>query len=101
MTDGNGVINYNFAGLDTLSGDLNGQFKQLSELAEQLKAQVNTLGATWRESEGAHAYQVAQAKFDTAFEEAREQLHGLGRGVGHAAERMQQADRQVSNGFRV
>ena len=44
----NGVIAYNFAGLDTLSGDLKSQFAKLGALADELKAQVNKLGANWQ-----------------------------------------------------
>ena len=36
----NGVIAYNFAGLDTLSGDLKSQFAKLGALADELKAQA-------------------------------------------------------------
>lgn len=95
----NGIIAYNFAGLDTLSGDLKSQFTKLGTLAEELKAQVNKLGANWQSQEGAAAYQQAQTKWDNAFADVRTQLNGLGSGVENAGTMMRNADRRVRDSF--
>ena len=95
----NGVIAYNFAALDTLSGDLKSQFAKLGALADELKAQVNKLGANWQSQEGAAAYLASQAKWDSAFADARAQLNGLGSGVENAGIMMRNADRRVRDSF--
>ncbi|MDY6808759.1 MAG: WXG100 family type VII secretion target [Actinomycetota bacterium] len=94
-------IGYNFAGMDVLSGDLNAQFTALGELANQLKSIVSNLQNEVWQSGGAGEYQAAQAHWDMLFEEARANLHGLGKGVSNAAETMMNADRQVGASFRV
>ena len=92
-------IKYDFAGLDTLSGDLNRHFAALGHLSDQLKSEVNKLGGNWISQDGAESYRVAQAHWDKLFEEARLQLSGLGQGVSNAAERMMQTDRSVGASF--
>jgi WXG100 family type VII secretion target len=95
----NGVIAYNFAGLDTLSGDLKSQFAKLGALADELKTQVNKLGANWQSQEGAASYQAAQNTWDIAFADVRTQLNGLGSGVENAGVMMRNADRRVRDSF--
>lgn len=98
MSNGD-IINYSFAGLDNLSGDLGRHVQRLGELAEELKGQVKNLDANWQKSAGASSYFQAQAKFDSAYQEAQQQLHGLGKGVDHASTHMASADRMIANTF--
>ncbi len=93
-----GVIRYDFAGLDTLSGDLRGQFQRLEELSGQLKRQVAALGSHW-DSGGAASYQQAQAQWDRLFADARARLDGLGVGVSRAATHMRDTDIRVGRSF--
>ncbi|MGO3327992.1 WXG100 family type VII secretion target [Gordonia sp. (in: high G+C Gram-positive bacteria)] len=93
-----GVIRYNFAGLDNLSGDLRSQFQRLEELSGQLKRQVTALGSHW-DSGGAMSYQQAQAQWDKLFADARTRLDGLGVGVQRAATTMRETDLRVSRTF--
>lgn len=93
-----GVIKYNFAGLDMLSGDLRAQFGRLEELSGQLKRQVSALAANW-ESGGAADYQQAQHNWDRLFMDARMRLDHLGAGVGRAGQRMQETDARVGRAF--
>ncbi|AZG48442.1 WXG100 family type VII secretion target [Gordonia insulae] len=92
-------IKYDFAGLDTLSGDLNRHFGALGELSDQLKSEVTKLSGNWTSPEGAEGYRVAQAHWDKLYEEARMQLGGLGRGVSNASERMAHTDKSVGATF--
>lgn len=92
-------IKYDFAGLDTLSGDLNRHFAALGNLADQLKSEVNKLSGNWTSPEGAEGYRVAQAHWDKLYEEARLQLGGLGKGVANASDRMFHADKAVGVSF--
>lgn len=93
------VINYDFAGMDTLSGDLRANFAKLGSLAEELRTQVTQLAVNWTSPEGAGAYQTAQGKWDAVFEEARNRLNGLGQGVETAAVTMNNADKRVRDTF--
>ncbi|MBB4137644.1 WXG100 family type VII secretion target [Gordonia humi] len=92
------MIRYNFASLDTLSGDLRGQFQRLEELSGQLKRQVTALASHW-DSGGANAYQQSQAQWDKLFADARTRLDSLGVGVQKAASQMRDTDLRVSRTF--
>ncbi|MFW0784085.1 WXG100 family type VII secretion target [Gordonia sp. CPCC 206044] len=93
------IIKYDFAGLATLSGDLNRHFQALESLSHQLKSEVTRLGDNWTSQHGAQAYQAAQAHWDRLFGEARTHLHGLGRGVEQASDTMARTDRAVGATF--
>lgn len=97
MSDG--LIAYDFAGIDNLSRELQGHFTKLGALADSLKGEVNRLQNNWQSAEGAAAYAAAQSKWDSTFAEARSRLHGLGNGVENAGLSMRQADQRVRNSF--
>lgn len=50
------IIQYDFAALDTLTGDLNRNFARLEQLSGQLRSWVNALAAHWQSAQGAQAY---------------------------------------------
>ncbi|MFW0792226.1 WXG100 family type VII secretion target [Gordonia sp. CPCC 205515] len=93
------LIKYDFAGLETLSGDLGRHFSALEQLSHQLKGEVTKLGANWTSQHGAEAYQAAQLHWDKLFEEARARLNGLSRGVQNASNTMAGTDRAVGQTF--
>ena len=93
------LIKYNFAALNTLAGDLNGQFKALENLSNLLKSEVSRLGVNWMSETGAQQDQTAQANWDRLFEELRMQLNGLSRGVEGASTAMHQADKAIGATF--
>ncbi|GAC66203.1 WXG100 family type VII secretion target [Gordonia soli] len=89
-----GTINYNFAGIQTLSGDLNNHFKRLGDLSDELKRTVEGLKGSW-DSGASVSYQESQNNWDRVFMEAREQLLGLGKGVGNAGDLMRETDTRI------
>lgn len=95
------MIKYDFAGLDTLSGDINRQFQALEQLAGQLKGEVARLSGNWQSQTASEDYAQAQAHWDSLFGQAREQLNGLGRGVQNASNTMSDTDRAVGARFRA
>ena len=64
------VIQYDFAALDTLTGDLNRNFARLEQLSGQLRTQVNALASQWQSVQGAQAYGEAQQHWDRVFDES-------------------------------
>ncbi|MGC4961987.1 WXG100 family type VII secretion target [Gordonia sp. DT218] len=95
-----GAISYDHGNLGDLSGNIHQQFNALEQLAGQLKRQVHQLQGNWASPDAAAHYQDAQARWDTLFGQAREQLNGLGRGVQNASERMGETDRSIGNTFK-
>ncbi|MGW0039069.1 WXG100 family type VII secretion target [Gordonia desulfuricans] len=94
-----GRIQYDFAALGDLQGGLNNQFQRLEDLAAQLKRQVAALDGNWRSPAAKSAYEQAQQHWDQVFAQSREQLVGLGRGVGNARNVMHETDSMIARRF--
>ncbi|MFT4202262.1 WXG100 family type VII secretion target [Gordonia sp. (in: high G+C Gram-positive bacteria)] len=95
------IIQYDFAALDTLTGDLNRNFARLEQLSGQLRTQVNALASHWQSAQGAAAYQEAQAHWDRVFDESRTRLNGLSSSVSKASSTMGNTDMRVGRTFAV
>lgn len=94
-----GQIEYNFAGLGDLSGNLQSEFTRLSDLADELKRQVHSLDAIWTSDIAKASYEQAQANWDRIFLQSRDQLFGLHRGVQNASNTMSELDGAIGRGF--
>lgn len=92
-------IEYNFASLGDLSGNLQSEFGRLSDLADELKRQVHSLDSVWTSSTAKAAYEQAQANWDRIFLQSRDQLSGLHRGVQNASNTMSELDGAIGRGF--
>lgn len=95
------IIQYDFAALDTLTGDLNRNFARLEQLSGELRTQVNALASNWQSVQGAQAYQEAQQHWDRVFAESRTQLNGLSSAVSRASSTMGNTDMRVGRTFAV
>ncbi len=95
------VIQYDFAALDTLTGDLNRNFARLEQLSGQLRTQVNALAAHWQSVQGAQAYQESQSQWDRVFAESRSRLNNLSNAVTKASSTMGNTDMRVGRTFAV
>ncbi|QKT08136.1 WXG100 family type VII secretion target [Gordonia sp. X0973] len=95
------LIQYDFAALDTLTGDLNRNFARLEQLSGQLRTQVNALATHWQSAQGAQAYQDAQHHWDRVFDESRTRLNNLSSAVTKASSTMGNTDMRVGRTFAV
>ena len=95
------VIQYDFAALETLTGDLNRNFARLEQLSGHLRTQVNALASQWQSAQGAQAYQEAQAHWDRIFDESRHRLNNLSGAVSKASSTMGNTDMSVGRTFAV
>lgn len=94
-----GHIEYNFASLGDLSGNLHAEFGRLSDLADELKRQVHSLDSSWSSTTAKVAYEEAQANWDRVFLQSRDHLLGLHRGVQNASNTMSELDGAIGRGF--
>lgn len=89
---------WNFAGIESGSGEIMGAVTQTSGLLDEGKASLASLAAVWGGT-GSEAYQQVQTRWDQTSTELNTALQNLAQTIGESGQTMAQTEAGVTGMF--